>query len=439
MSPGAVDSGLGRDAADLAAALIRVDTSNPPGRETAAAELIRDWLAERGIESEMVGPDPDRLNLVSRIKGNGQSPSLMLMAHTDVVPAPLENWTVGPFEGVERDGWLIGRGAVDMKNELAARVAAFAAFAGSGETPDGDLVLVAESDEERNVSDVGMSWLARERPDLLCDLALNEGGGFRLDLENGRTVVPVSIGEKKVTSIRLRIRGASAHASVPDRENNAVRSAARAIDRLYAYEAPVFVSDSARQALLAIGAKGSDQEMLEWAAGQHPVLEKMVPAMTRMSVTPTGLKTTEPANVVPPLVEIVCDCRALPEQGEEDIREHLTLALGEGIEWEMELLEPLEGGEESPVDTDLYRACEEFVEERLPGAVLMPMVSAGFTDSHWVRQARGTVAYGFAPVFDTPIEVYLESMHGADERILIGDLETMAEFHLYAIRRLLVS
>lgn len=428
---------LGREALELASALIGIDTSNPPGRETAAAELIRDWLAERGVESELAGPDPERLNLISRIAGAGDGPSLMLMAHTDVVPAPTENWTVDPFEGVVRDGWLIGRGAVDMKNELAARVVAFAAFAGEGVTPRGDLVLIAESDEERNVSDVGMSWLARERPELLCDLALNEGGGFQLRLANGATVVPISVGEKKVTSIRLRIHGASAHASVPDREKNAVRDAARAIDRLYEYEPPVRISESVRTTLRSIGAAGSDGEMLAWAAGQHPVLAGMIPAMTRMSVTPTGLATSEPANVVPPVVEITCDCRALPDQDEVDIRTHIEAAIGTGIEWEMELLEPLEGGYESPLDTGLYRICEEYLGRRLPGAILMPMITAGFTDSHWVRQARGTVAYGFAPVFETGVEDYLRSMHGADEKIRIADLQEMAEFHLFAIRRLM--
>lgn len=430
---------LQKEVLELATALIRVDTSNPPGRETAAATLIRDWLAVRGIESELFGPDPERLNLVSRISGRGDGPSLMLMAHTDVVPAPLENWTVGPFDGVVENGWLIGRGAVDMKNELAARVAAFAAFARSGSQPRGDLVLVAESDEERNVSDVGMSWLVREHPELLCDFAINEGGGFRLDLANGATVVPISVGEKKVTSIRLRVRGASAHASVPNREKNAVRDAAQVIDRLFAYEAPVHVSDSVRETLRSIGAGGSDSEMLRWAAGQHPVLAKMVPAMTRMTVTPTGLGTSEPANVVPPVVELTCDCRTLPEQGEADIRAHIEAAIGSGIEWEMELLEPLEGGFESPTDTALFRVCQQFLEERLPGAVLMPMITAGFTDSHWVRQAGGTTAYGFAPVFDTGVDEYLRSMHGADEKLRVSDLEAMAEFHLFAIRRLMLD
>lgn len=363
----------------------------------------------------------------------------MLMAHTDVVPAPAENWTVDPFAGVTRDGWLIGRGAVDMKNELAARVSAFAAFAAEGRRPRGDLVLVAEADEERNVSDVGMSWLVRERPDLLCDLALNEGGGFLLELENGRKVVPISVGEKKVTSLLLRVHGASAHASVPDRARNAVRDAARVVERLYAYEAPSSVSDLLRQTLFPIGAPDDPGEMLDWATKQHPVLGRLVPAMIRMSVTPTGVRSFEPANVVPPVVEVTCDCRALPHQDENDIRAHLGAAIGPGIEWDAEFLEPLEGGYESPVDTDLYRVCEEYVADRVPGAILLPTVTAGFTDSHWVRKARGTVAYGFAPVFETEAGEYFRSMHGADEKIRTDDIERMAEFHLFAIRRLLAG
>jgi len=422
---------------NLARDLIRVDTSNPPGRETAAARLVAGWLADRGIGSELVGPDPERLNLVSRIRGSGEGPSIMLMAHTDVVPAPAANWTVPPFEGVERDGWLIGRGAVDMKNELAARVVAFAAFTAGAGTPPGDVVLVAESDEERNVSDVGMSWLVRERPDLACDYAINEGGGYVLDLANGSRVVPISVGEKKVTSLKIRVFGRSHHASIPDRDSNAMRSAATAIERLFRYEAPVTVSGSVRDALVAIGGPDAgDRELLAWAAGQHPVLEGLVPAMTRMSVTPTGLATREPANVVPPEVELTCDCRTLPGQGETDVREHVAAALGGRIEYDLGFLEPLEGGFESPVDTPLFRICERFLERELPGAVLMPIVTPGFTDSHWIRQAHGTVAYGFAPIFATPAGEYLDSMHGADERIAIKDLGTMAEFHLFALREL---
>ncbi len=418
----------------LASALIRIDTSNPPGNETPAAELVAGYLRRAGVECELAGPDPQRLNLIARIAGSGRGPSIMLMGHTDVVPAPIANWTVPPFDAVLADDHLIGRGAVDMKNELAARAVAMAVFARSGARPNGDIVLVAESDEERNVSDVGMSWLARERPDLRCDFALNEGGGLLLNLADGRQVVTISVGEKKVTSLRLRILGRAGHASVPDRDNNTIRSVATAVDRLFAFETPVQISDSVRRSLSALGAPpGSDSDVLAWAGALHPELASLLPAMTRMSVTPTGLRTFEPSNVMPPFADVICDCRALPGQSEADIREHIGLALGDDIEYELELLEPLEGGFESPIDTPLYRVCQEYVEGRLPGAVLFPMVTPGFTDSHWMREAHGTVAYGFAPVFATDLDIYLDSMHGADERLKVADLVEMAEFHLFAL------
>lgn len=434
MSEAGESGRLEAEAVDLARDLIRLDTSNPPGNETPAAELLAGYLREAGVEVELAGPDPDRQNLIARIPGSGDGPSLMLMAHTDVVPAPKENWTVEPFEAILRDGYLVGRGAVDMKNELAARAAALAAFGRSGVRPAGDIVLVAESDEERNTAGVGMSWLVRERPDIRCDFAVNEGGGQLLELDNGRRVMTVSVGEKKVTSLRLRILGRSAHASIPDRDKNTVLDAALAVERLFAHEVEPQVSDSVRRSLAAIGApEGTDAEALAWVASQHPVLADLVPVMTRMTVTPTGLETFEPSNVMPPLAEIVCDCRTLPGQDEADIRAHVAAALGTGIEYELDLLEPLEGGYESPTDTALFRACERYLDQRIPGATLLPLVSPGFTDSHWVRQAWGTVAYGLAPVIETDVDVYLDSMHGADERLMVSDLEEMARFHLFVL------
>lgn len=418
----------------LTSHLIRIDTSNPPGNETPAAALVAEYLGAAGIETELAGPDPDRLNLIARIEGTGGGPSIMLMGHTDVVPAPTENWSVDPFEAVVRDGHLIGRGAVDMKNELAARAVAMAAFARSGVRPPGDIVLVAESDEERNTSDVGMSWLVRERPDLKCDFALNEDAGTLLELADGRRAVTISVGEKLVTSLRIRVRGRAGHASVPDREKNTLRTASTVVERLFAFEVPVTVSDTVRRSLDALDAPGTtDAERLDWMGRQHPRLSNLVPAMTATSITPTGLEAGEPANVMPPFADVICDCRALPGSTEADIKAQIAGAVGDGIEYEIEFLEPLAGGFESSVDTELYAICERFVEDRQPGAILLPLVTPGFTDSHWVRKAFGTVAYGFAPVFATDLNVYHDTQHGADERIRTEDLATMAEFHLFAL------
>ena len=422
---------LRHDVLELTQALIRVDTQNPPGNETIGAEVVAAYLAERGIAYELVGPDPARLNLVARVEG-GRGPSLMLMGHTDVVPAPAEGWSVPPFAAEVRHDHLIGRGAADMKNELAARVVAFAAAAARAEPPSGDLVLVAESDEEKNRSACGMTWLVRERPDLRCDYALNEGGGILLELADGRRVVDVGVGEKLVSAVRLRIHGTAGHASVPEGADNPVVHLAGVAARLAALQAPVEIGPAAARALgvLAPGSEGI--EGIEAARALHPVLAGEVPAMVRMTVTPTGVQTFEPSNVIPPYAELTCDCRLLPGQDEADLRAHVAAAVGEGVRYELELLEPLEGGSESPIGTPLYQACEEWVASRIPGGEVLPLVSSGFSDSYWARQL-GTAAYGFAPIFTTDPAVYLGGMHGADERIHVDDLVEIAEFTLFAI------
>jgi len=430
------DDGLRDEVLELAQALIRVDTSNPPGRETPAAELLRDYLDEAGAECELAGPDPERLNLIARVKGGG-APSLMLMAHTDVVPAPPENWTVAPFGGEVRDGHLFGRGAADMKGELAARAVAVAETARTGEAPPGDVVLVAEADEERNTAGVGMSWLVRERPDVRCDFAINEGGGSLLELADGRRAVTVAVGEKRTSSVRVRVKGRAGHASVPAAADNPVGHAARAVELLLAHEAETEVHPAIERALRALGAPEGDADALvEWASGLHPALAAELPPMTRLQVTPTGLQTHEPANVIPPYADIICDCRALPGQTEDDVRDHVAAALEGQVEFEFEWLEPLEGGTSSPIDTPLYGACQDYVETRLPGAVLLPLISVGFTDSHWIREAYDTVAYGFAPVFATDLAAYEGGMHGADECLAVDDLVEMTRFNLHAIRSL---
>ena len=246
----------------------------------------------------------------------------------------------------------------------------------------------------------------------------------------------ISIGEKQVASLRLRFHGRAGHASVPAGADNVLRRAAGAVQRLLDHDGEARLMPALAAALDGIGAPASDPDAaVAWATSQHPVLAGMVPAMTRMTVTPTGLQTHEPANVIPPFADVICDCRALPGQTLDDVRAHLDAAL-DGIAYELELLEPLEGGTESPTDTPLYEICEQYVAERLPGALLLPVVTPGFTDSHWVRRAHGTAAYGFAPVFSTPLDVYFDGMHGADEAIDVADLAEMVRFNLRAIRAL---
>jgi acetylornithine deacetylase/succinyl-diaminopimelate desuccinylase-like protein len=423
---------LREEVVELARDLIRLDTSNPPGNETPAAELLATYLRRAGLECELIGPDPARLNLVARLEG-GDGPSLGLLAHTDVVPAPTTGWTVPPFEGVLQDGRLIGRGAADMKNELAARAVALTAFGRGGRPPTGDVMLIAEADEERGTSDVGMSWLVRERADLRCDFALNEGGGTLFELAGGGRIVTISTGEKRVSSMRLRFHGRGGHASVPARAESPLRPAASAVERLSAHLAPARVLPSLAAALESLGAPTEAEAAAAWAAAENPVFGALLPPMMRMTITPTGLQTFEPSNVIPPFADVICDVRTLPGEGEEEIREQVERALGGTAGYDLDLLEPLAGGTESPTGTALYEACGDYVAERLPGAVLFPAITPGFSDSHWVRKEHGTVAYGFAPVFHTDPAIYMDTPHAADEAIEVDDLVEMTRFHLQVL------
>ncbi len=435
-----MDERLAAEAVELCRALIRVDTSNPPGRETPAAELLAAYLTEAGggrIEVELAGPDPERLNVIARIAGAGTGPSLMLLGHTDVVPAPADSgWTVPPFEARIEGSRLIGRGAADMKGELAGRAAAFAAFARSGAVPGGDVVLIAESDEERGISDVGMTWLVRERPELRCDYAVNEGGGNLFELADGRRLVTVGIGEKIVTSVRLRVRGRGGHASTPLDTENPLLAAADVIARLAAARAPRRLVPPVERAFAQLGIDGlGDDELVAWARSQHPFLAPDLDAMIRLTATPTVVNSFAPANVIPGYVDITCDCRVIPGGGDPfaEIEAHVAAALAGGPDYELEPLESAEGGTESTAEGPLFEAIAAFVAERVPGAVLLPVLGTGFSDTAYVRESYGSAAFGFAPILHTAAADYFGGIHSADEALEIADLEAIAAFHLEAI------
>ena len=209
------------EAVRLAADLLRVDSTN--GNETAVAEVLAEYLAEAGVTAELVARDERRANLIARIPGTGGGPSLGFVGHSDVVPADARDWAHPPFSGdIDDDGYLWGRGAVDMKNEVAARTAAVASLARQGWQGSGDLVLLIVADEEDGAAWVGMNWLVQERPDIATDYALNEGGGIAFTLSDGRHLTEMSVGEKGTTPVRVDALGEAGHASTPTLGDNAV-------------------------------------------------------------------------------------------------------------------------------------------------------------------------------------------------------------------------
>jgi acetylornithine deacetylase/succinyl-diaminopimelate desuccinylase-like protein len=409
----------------LLQSLLRLNTVNPPGNETQAAELLRDYLEPFGVECELYARIPERANLVARIPGRGDGPSLLLLSHTDTVLADPQEWSVPPFSGEVRDGEIWGRGALDMKSEVAANAVAIASLAREGFEPAGDLIFAATADEEVGAG-FGLEWLCEAHPDAVrCDFAINEGGGDRLVI-NGAPVWVCAVAEKMSAPFVIRVRGRSGHASMPGIADNALVKSARLIERIAAYEPPREVQPEVAAFLAAIGS--------EIDALAHPV-DEMIEPLLGPTFSPTMIEASRKRNIIPAVCAITVDCRLPPGTTPADVEPEIRRVLGDDVEYEIEFTEA-HGGTRSALDTPLMRAAESFVAEIDPGSRVAPMITAGFTDSHWLRDAFGTTAYGFFPVRMAP-ELMAQLIHSADERIPIDDLELGLSWLRHAARTLL--
>jgi len=411
------------EVADLLQRLIRVDTTNPPGNETAAAELLRDYLEASGVACELIAKVPERANLVARIPG-GEGPSLLFLSHTDVVLADPAEWSVPPFAGELRDGEVWGRGALDMKGQVAANAVAIASLARDGFRPSGELIFAATADEE--VGDgFGLEWLCEEHPEAVrCDYAINEGGGERIELEDGRAIYEATVAEKMTAPFILRVRGRSGHASMPGIADNALVKAARLIERLAAFRPEPQLGPEVEGFLsVVLGAVPPAPQAVERTREVSGAGADIVEALLVPTFSPTIVSASLKRNVIPALCELEVDCRLLPGQHPEHVEPVIRAVLGGDVDYELEWIEA-RGGTRSALDTPLWEALEEWVAETEPGARSAPLACAGFTDSHWLREAFGTVAYGFFPATgDLPPEVAASLIHSADERIPVSDLE----------------
>jgi acetylornithine deacetylase/succinyl-diaminopimelate desuccinylase-like protein len=400
--------------------LIRLDTVNPPGQETRAAELLQRYLASNGIASELVAKTPDRANVVARLPG-GNGPSLLLMAHTDTVLADPEEWTRDPWSGELVDGEVWGRGALDMKGHVAAAAVAFASLAREGVRPPGDVLLALTADEEVGV-DFGTSWLAREHPETVrADLGVNEGGGERCVLGD-RVFYLCAVGEKATAPFKLRLHGRSGHASDPYSADNALLKAAPVLSALERLEPPRTLVPEVGAFLEAIlGEVPPVEEALTRARLLHPLAAELLAPLLAATLSPTMIEASRKRNVIPGTCTIEVDCRLLP--GQEPAEMEALLRAGIPGDWEIEwIVEELVGGTRSELATPLWRALEKWVETLEPGARLAPIVTAGFTDSHYVRAAFDTTVYGFFPLKAMDPQLAARLVHSADERIAVDDL-----------------
>ena len=426
-------------------ALIRIPSVS--GDEIGAARHVADVLATEGIAAEVLEPEPRRGSVVARLRGDGSGGGpLLLMSHLDVVPASAERWTHDPFGGEVVDGYVWGRGAIDMKHTVAmelqlmlllARHARAASRDPAGDPVPGlrrDVIFAATADEEVG-ADYGLSWLCAAHPEAVrATYCVNEGGGDRI-VVGGKALYLCASSEKATAPFTLRVRGRSGHASMPSIGDNALVRSAPLLERLGRIETPLSLSPETRAFLTAVLGEVSQPDVaLARLRELAPRAASMVEPMLRATISPTQIEASQRRNVIPALCEIGCDWRLLPGQTQAEIEEAIAAALGSDG-WELEWLDSV-GGSRSSFDTPLRAAIESFIGREEPGALLVPVLLPGFTDSHYLREAFGTIAYGFFPARSMAAELAALLVHSADERVPVDDLELGTRFLAHVAREL---
>jgi len=420
---------LERRATELLRRLIRFDTVNPPGNEQAAQELLRDLLEAAGFECRLLAAVEGRPNLVARLGAGSDGPTLCLLGHVDTVLADPAEWSVDPWSGELRDGCVWGRGALDMKGQVAAEATAALELAEEGWRPEaGELKLVFTCDEETG-ADVGAGWLCGRHPDAVrCDMVVNEGAGQRLEFD-GRRLYGVCVAEKGAFRFTVTTSGRAGHASAPRIADNALVRMAPVLEALREGRPAYWPSPEPEALLRTLGLDPGDLPgSVRAMEAKDPRFATLIEPMLGVTLAPTMITASQKINVIPSRAELQVDCRVPPGLGEEAARSAIEAKLGSdgyAIRFEDEV-----EGNRSPVETPLMDFIRGFVDRKDPGAAVVPVVMAGFSDSHWWRAAfPECVAYGFFPrrVMDA-FEAF-SLVHGADERVPVEDLGLAATFY----------
>ena len=430
---------LQEEATDVLARLIRFDTVNPPGNERACQEWLKRYLEDAGLECELLcAANPERPNLVARIRGESPGPVLGYLSHVDTVLADPDDWRHDPWSGEVHDGALWGRGAVDMKSQTAAEAVAAAQLARAGWRPShGELKLISVVDEEVG-GKLGAQWLTEERPDAVrVDWLLNEGGGAVMPYGE-RRLYGVCCAEKGTVRFRVHARGRAGHASVPGLADNALLKLLPALERLGRERAGYDMVEEGRLFLEAIGEDPSDPEAaVERMRAIEPRLAALFEPTLGATFAPTLISAGEAVNVIPAHAEFTVDCRLPPGLGRSVAEQRAQELIGDGGELELEFAEAIVGNR-SPVASPLMDAIAAWLGEADPAAEAVPVVMPGFTDSRWFRAAfPDCVAYGFFPQRHQDLYASWPLMHSADERLDVRDIGFATEFFADLPRRLL--
>jgi acetylornithine deacetylase/succinyl-diaminopimelate desuccinylase-like protein len=359
---------------------------------------------------------------VARLKGREDGPVLGYLSHVDTVLADPADWSADPWGGEVRDGYLWGRGALDMKSQTAAEAVAAARLARNGGLATGELKVISVADEETGGT-LGAKWLTEEHADLArCDYLLNEGGGAVMPLGD-RRFYGVCCAEKGTFRFAVRTRGTAGHASTPAVADNALLKLAPVIERLGAGRPRADLTEEPRALLAAIGEDPDDPDAaVERLRTVEPFLAAMVDPTLRITLAPTIVSAGEKINVIPARAEVRVDCRTPPGMGAEATLARIHEVLGEVDGLEIEFTEQVVGNR-SPLRSPLMDAIADWVGAQDPGAQAVPVVLPAFTDSRWFRAAfPDCVAYGFFPQRHQTLYETWPLVHGADERIDVRDL-----------------
>ena len=430
---------LERETAEVLARLVRFNTVNPPGDERACQEWLAGYLRDAGLEVELAGGSPERPNLVARLPGRADGPVLGLLSHVDTVLADPADWRHDPWGGEVHDGFLWGRGALDMKSQTAAEAVAAATLARSGWRPErGELKVISVVDEEVGGAE-GAIWLCRERPDLArVDFLLNEGGGQVMPYGD-RRLYGVCCAEKGTFRFRVRARGVAGHASLPGLGDNALVKLAPVLRALATRQPAYDLTEAPRACLRALGEDPFDPATAVARVREvEPRLAVMVEPTLRVTTVPTMISGSEKINVIPARAELRVDARVPPGmEGEATMRRIRELLGADADGLEIEFTEEVVGNG-SPPESPLMDAIGAWLAEHDPGAETVPVVLPAFTDSRTFRDAfPDCVAYGFFPQRHQTLYEAWPLIHSADERIDVRDLGFAASFFRDVAARML--
>jgi len=436
------------DAQHLLRRLIRFNTVNPPGNERPAQEYLAAHLTEAGFECELLSAEPGRPNLVARLHGRGgdespthpaeDGPTLCYLGHVDTVLADPDEWTAhDPWSGDVADGYMWGRGALDMKSQVAAEIAAAASLARSGWRPaHGELLIVVVVDEETGGT-LGAEWITQTHPERVrCDMLVNEGAGCVFEYGGARRY-GVCCAEKGVFRFTVTTDGVAGHASMPSMGENALLKMAPLLERLGTRQPSYELTDVPRAFLAAIGEDPDDPAgSVARLRAADERLATMFEPMLGVTFAPTRISASEKINVIPSRAVLKVDCRVPPGLGEDEVRRAIAEVMDshppDGMDshppFTIEFTERIVGNS-SPMSSPLMEAISEWVSEHDPGARTAPTILPGFTDSRHFRAAFGEcVAYGFFPQRHQSLLETQPLIHGADERIDVRDLAFATEF-----------